>query len=48
VAGLHVHARLEMRLKLGFAEFINLFDKVTNVTKETWRISVVTSYATIC
>jgi hypothetical protein len=31
-----------MRLKLGFAKFVNFFDEVTNVTKEIWRISVVT------
>jgi hypothetical protein len=41
VAGLHVHAGLEMRLKLGFAKLVNFFDEVTNVTKEIWRISVV-------
>jgi hypothetical protein len=29
-----------MRLKLGFAELVNLFDEVTNVAKEIWRISV--------
>ena len=42
MAGLHVHAGLEMRLKLGLAKFVNFFDEVTNVTKEIWRISVVT------
>jgi hypothetical protein len=42
VAGLHVHAGLEMRLKLGLAKLVNFFDEVTNVTKEIWRISVIT------
>jgi hypothetical protein len=40
VTRLHVHAGLEVRFKLGFAELVDLFDEMTNVAKKNMKLVI--------